>query len=402
MEFATQNESEGKNQAGVCSGFIIEDIQLAGMSGHCFFNEESSQPLHLRDGETAHLRNRLLVEALRQHLLRQLDGLGLRTFRTPLLHSDSLAFLYAYGFALFHTDSFALLHADSLAFLHTNGLALFHTNGFALHKTLLEPIIGVQTKGDAHAIPEIIIGIQLRIGVGGAFQNIDRLAYLRTLQHLRRHVARVLVYLRKVPEPQDHHLLVHHRGGIELLQLHEDDVQPFDHMVGAPLLHQPEDVHEIGAVKRGALRKQNRPLRTLEGVLRQVLVQQAQRVDRHAGGIVLALAQLATVRPRRVVQYALEEVRRPHHLHLHDELALERVGALHIHDGILPGRRVRQHLRRLVLDGAYPLIPAEIQQGVQKADRQLLMFAKHTLERQVGFGIQILGHRIFVFILSQI
>lgn len=124
------------------------------------------------------------------------------------------------------------------------------------------------------------------------------------------------------------------------------------------------------------------------------IVHQVQRINRLQQLILLLAVELPHVCLRSVEQHPLHESRRPQHLHLHYELPSSSVLASHVHYTVFLQRSVRHQLCGQILHFTYLLFRSlERQQCIQQAAYQVRMFAKHLLESQVRFRIQISHNR---------
>ena len=164
--------------------------------------------------------------------------------------------------------------------------------------------------------------------------------------------------------------------GLELWQLHEDEVKPVDYAVG--VLHVHQAVIMVALVAQAGLKD---------------VVDKVERVHRLEQVVVLAAPELAHICLRGVEEHTLLELGRPHHLHLHDELAAAVVAAAHVDYAVLAQRCLRHKLRRKVLNGCYLVAGmVERQQRVEETHHQVGMLSEHFLEGQVGLGVEV-SHR---------
>lgn len=120
------------------------------------------------------------------------------------------------------------------------------------------------------------------------------------------------------------------------------------------------------------------------------VVHQTQRIDGLQVGVASSPVQLADIRLRRVEKHPLQEIVRPIHLHLDNELAALLVEAPDVHDGILAERRFGDNLRRQVFHTLNVVVfGGEGHKGVQETDEQIRMFAKHLLEGKVVARVEV-------------
>ena len=129
------------------------------------------------------------------------------------------------------------------------------------------------------------------------------------------------------------------------------------------------------------------------------VVHEVERIDRLQRFIHVALRQLHDIRLRRVEQNAAPEARPPVHLHLDDELAPARLLAPHVDGRVLVDRGARHELRRQILYRLHLLAGVKGQQGVEKADDEVLVLAENLLECDVRLWIEVFCH---VFVLASL
>ena len=190
----------------------------------------------------------------------------------------------------------------------------------------------VEVEGLLHAdrVPEPFVGRQLSVAERGFFERVHCLLQFGVFQQLLRHLARPLVYLGEVPEPQHLHPLLAVGVGVELREFDEYQVQPVYHLLRMLDVYKAVVVVEF-------------PELGLE-----YFVYEVQGVYGLEEGIVVSLFDLPHVRFRRVEQDALAEFLRPYHLHLHDEVPSPVVPAPDVHDAVLPEGIVGNHFCREV------------------------------------------------------
>ena len=182
----------------------------------------------------------------------------------------------------------------------------------------------------ADRVPEPFVGRQLSVAERGFFERVHCLLQFGVFQQLLRHLARPLVYLGEVPEPQHLHPLLAVGVGVELREFDEYQVQPVYHLLRMLDVYKAVVVVEF-------------PELGLE-----YFVYEVQGVYGLEEGIVVSLFDLPHVRFRRVEQDALAELLRPYHLHLHDEVPSPVVPAPDVHDAVLPEGVVGNHFCREV------------------------------------------------------
>ena len=182
----------------------------------------------------------------------------------------------------------------------------------------------------ADRVPEPFVGRQLSVAERGFFERVHCLLQFGVFQQLLRHLARPLVYLGEVPEPQHLHPLLAVGVWVELREFDEHQVQPVYHLLCMLDVYKAVVVVEF-------------PELGLEDFVHEV-----QGVYGLEEGIVVSLFDLPHVRFRRVEQDALAELLRPYHLHLHDEVPSPVVPAPDVHDAVLPEGVVGNHFCREV------------------------------------------------------
>ena len=223
----------------------------------------------------------------------------------------------------------------------------------------------------AYHVPEPVVRQELVLVEGRLLQLRDRLADFRALHQLLGDLPRVLVDFREEPQPEHRHLLGPPVPRRELRELDEYEPQPLDDLPRLRLLHYPVVVVVVFA-------------------FRERVVHEVERVHRLQELVVLPLVELADVGLRGVEEDPLPVCRRPHHLHLHDELSPVPVPAPHVHDAVLPEGIHRHEFGIHVFDGRdFLLFPVEGEESVQQADDQVWVFAEHFLESEVGLGAQV-------------
>ena len=131
-------------------------------------------------------------------------------------------------------------------------------------------------------------------------------------------------------------------------------------------------------------------------VLHKYLVDQIEGIDGLQQLVPASLVELANKGLGSIEEHTLLEGWRPKHLHLHQELTSHDVFAPYVHDTILAHIVVGNQFGREILHLLHLLVFLERQQGVEQADEQILMLAKYLLEGQIGLGIEILFHALYV------
>ena len=135
----------------------------------------------------------------------------------------------------------------------------------------------------------------------------------------------------------------------------------------------------------------------LIGVVKEGLVDEVERIHGLQVGIVIPALELLDVSLGGVEKHALEEVGRPYHLHLNDELPLQLVLATHVDDGVLLQRHGWYKLKRKVLDACHLPVVGQWQHGIEEAYHQVLVVGKDLLECQIGSWIKVFSHTRAVF-----
>ena len=90
-----------------------------------------------------------------------------------------------------------------------------------------------------------------------------------------------------------------------------------------------------------------------------------------------------------VEQDAAFKVRTPHHLHFHQKLPAQPVGASNVHHRHFEHGQIGQQCRIDVLDTDNGFVFGQWQKRIQKTDQHRRMLAKHLFERNVVFGVEV-------------
>ena len=178
--------------------------------------------------------------------------------------------------------------------------------------------------------------------------------------------------LGEVAQPEHLHFLLREGVGAKLGQLHKDEVEPVDDLFA--VLHVHHTVVVVVALQFGL----------------EDLVDEVEGVDGFQEAVVVALVALPDVGLGSVEEHALLKLRRPDHLHLHDELPAACVAAPDVDDAVFPERRVGHELGGQVFDALNLLLgPLEGQERVEEAAGELRVLAKHLFKGKVGFRVEV-------------
>ena len=107
-------------------------------------------------------------------------------------------------------------------------------------RTSFSNLFGPLKSLDDHLQFVFITGISKfsQMGIFSTLNNLKGLANLGILQQIGRNLARVLVYLGQKAQPQNLHPPLRERLGLEFWQLHENQVQPIDDLLGELVVDQ--------------------------------------------------------------------------------------------------------------------------------------------------------------------